>query len=97
MASRTAGPAYCMAVTVYSSCARSMVVSSWAAIARVQSSVTVSAGVSGPGSIASASLRNCVTSARQARTPSGLSSGTRSSYPGMPDVVAAKGLASSQR
>src|ERR1035441_9532953 len=74
-----------------------MLASSWVAASTVQSSVTASAGVSGPGAIASASRRNCPTSARQARWPASLSSGTRSSYPGMPYKLATKGFSSSQR
>jgi hypothetical protein len=94
---KSAGPAYCMAVTVYSALAMSIMVSSWAAISLVQSSVTTSAGVSGPGSIASASPRNRSASARQACSPSSLSSGIRSSYPGMPYMLAANGFSVSQR
>ena len=75
----------------------SIMVSSWVAISLVQSSVTTSAGVSGPGSIASASPRNRSASARQACAPSSLSSGIRSSYPGMPYMLAANGFSVSQR
>ena len=68
-----------------------------AAACLVQSSVTASAG-GGPASIAlGLSATNRSTSARQACSPASLSSGTRSSYPGMPYMVAANGFCSSQR
>ena len=53
-----------------------------AAACRMQSRVTASAGVSGPGSIASASRRNCATSARQAWPPSSLRPGPDRHTPG---------------
>ena len=86
-----------MAVTVYSARAMSIMVSSWVAISLVQSSVTTLAGVSGSGSIASASVRKPSTSLRQACSPSSLSSGIRSSYPGMPYMLAENGFSVSQR
>src|SRR5262245_13059052 len=74
-----------------------MIHRSWAAASLAQSSVTASAGVSCPPAITSASSRNRPASARQACLPSSLSSGTRSSYPGMPYMVAVNGFSSSQR
>ena len=93
----SAAPEYCMAVTVWSSRAMSTIAISWAAASLVHSSVTASAGVSGPAAISSASATKRSASARRARAPSSLSSGTRSSYPGMPYMLAANGFCSSHR
>ena len=92
-----AGPEYCMAVTVWSSGAMSIPAISWAAISLAQSRVTASASVRGSAAIASASATKRSASARQARAPSSLWSGTRSSYPGMPYMLAANGFCSSHR
>ena len=89
---------YCIAVTVCSSAARSMPATSWAAACVVQSSVTASAALSCPRRLMSLGLAEEATdSARHACWPAALSSGSRSSYPGMPYMVAANGLACSHR
>ena len=82
---------------MYSVAAESMPASSWVAASLVQSRVTASAGVSGPAAIVPASRRNSPISARQACWPCSLSSGTSSSYPGIPYELATKGFSSSQR
>src|SRR5689334_23930449 len=95
------GPEYCMAVTVCSSRAASIISRSGRAACLVQPSVTASARLSspppGPAAISSASATNRAASARQACWPAALSSGTWSSWPGMPYMVAANGFTASQR
>src|SRR4051794_40578952 len=84
-----------MAVTVCSTAADSMSSRSRSTASTRQPRVTASSADSLPGSIASAWSRTPASRLRQAASPSALASGTWSSCPGMPYMLAANGLAES--